>query len=319
MFLYMRSEMNQSQIHAGGPAHDAVAFALLLDTYYFLIDGMLNWVVVILARLRTVFTDLSLHSKTTTPDPFKYYPTKLQQPHILSLPSPHRVRLLALFPHLRPNAVVQDLTHAHRDSTGHLVYGTPVQNRPWEWIENLGGDDQDNGTIRNTASLALELFGAKATGDRVINSVHDDERCIPSRLAGIFEDELSAESVFRRDWRETRLQAHSDVRAGERDMGEGADELGSLPIFGAQKPGSRRVSPASSARSRGSVSSVRRSPSNRTSVSTRDGNGDSGPGPSSAGGRKRKASEDDDEVEIVDGPMPANPKKPKVKHKPKKK
>jgi len=273
----------------------------------------------ILARSHTVFTDLSLHSKTTTPDPFKYYPTKLQQQHLLSIPSSYRARLLTLFPHLRPNAVVQDLAHAYRDSTGHLVYGAPVQNRPWEWIENLGGDDQDDGTIRNTASLSLELFEAKATGDRLINSVHDDGRRIPSRLAGVFEDELSAESVFRRDWRETRLQAHSDVRAGERDMREGADELGSLPIFGAQKPGSRRVSPASSVRSRGSVSSVRRSPSNRTSGSTRDGNGDSGSGPSSAGGRKRKTSEDDDEVEIVDGPIQAKPKKPKVKHKPKKK
>jgi hypothetical protein len=51
----MRSGMTQLQIHAGGPAHDAVAFALLLDTYYFLIDGMLNRVVVILARSRTVY------------------------------------------------------------------------------------------------------------------------------------------------------------------------------------------------------------------------------------------------------------------------
>ncbi|OAX39947.1 hypothetical protein K503DRAFT_781763 [Rhizopogon vinicolor AM-OR11-026] len=288
-------------IHACGPAHDAVAFALLLDTFYFLID------------------DLSLHSKFSTPDPFKYYPTTLQSPHLPSLPSSHRGRLLTLFPHLRPNTIIQDLTHAHRDSAGHIVYGAPVQNRPWEWIENLGGDDQDDGDIRNTASLSLELFGAKATGDRLINPVRGDERHIPSRLEGVFEDKLSAESVIRRDWRETRLQAHIDVRAGERDTAEGADELGCLPIFGVQKPGSRRVSPASSVRSRGSVSSARRSPSNRTSVSTKDGIGETGSGSGSVKVRKRKASVDDDEVEIVEGPIPANPKKPKVKHKPKKK
>jgi hypothetical protein len=37
--------------------------------------------------------------------------------------------------------------------------------------------------------------------------------------------------------------------------------------------------------------------------------------------RKRKASasvDDDDEVEIIEGPVPANPKKPGVKPKPKK-
>ncbi|KAG1745538.1 uncharacterized protein EDB91DRAFT_1236376 [Suillus paluster] len=295
-------------IHACGPAHDAVAFVLLLDTLYFLID------------------DLSLHSKTSSPDPFKYYPTKLQSPHLHSLPGSHRARLLTLFPHLRPNAVVEDLAHAHRDSTGHLVYGAPVQNRPWEWIENLGGDDKDDGIIRNTASLSLELFGAKATGDRLIGSVQDEECRIPSRLEGVFEDKLTAESVFRRDWRETRFQAHSDVRAGERGVGEDINELGNLPTFGVQKPGSRRVSPASSVRSRGSVSSARRSPGllsgNRTSVSTREGTGESGIGSGPAGGQKRKASvsvDDDDEVEIIEGPVRANPKKLKVKSKPKKK
>lgn len=292
-------------IHACGPAQDAVAFALLLDTLYFLID------------------DLFLHSKISFPDPFKYYPTKLQSPHLHSLPSSHRVRLLTLFPHLRPNAVVQDLSYAHRDSTGLLVYGAPVQNRPWEWIENL---DKDDGMIRNNASLSLELFGAKATGDHLIGYVQDEERRIPTRLEGVFEDNLTAESVFRRDWRETRLPAHSDVRAGERRVGEGADELGTLPTFGLQKPGSGRVSPASSVRSRGSVSSMRRSPGslsgNRSAVSTREGTGESGIGSGPAAGRKRKASasvDDDDEVEIIEGPVPANLKKSKGKPKPKKK
>jgi len=185
-------------------------------------------------------------------------------------------------------------------------------------MENLGGDDVDDGTIRNAGSLSLELFEAKATGDRLISSVRDDERRIPSRLEGIFEDKLSAENIFRRDWRETRLQAHADIRANERDIGEVTDEVGSLPVFGAQKPGSRKVSPASSVRSRGSASSTRRSPSNRTSVSTRDGIGEPDVVSYSVGGRKRKVSVDDDEVEIVEGVVPANPKKLKAKHKPKK-
>lgn len=147
---------------------------------------------------------------------------------------------------------------------------------------------------------------------------------MPTRLEGVFEDKITAESVFHRDWRETRLPAHSDVRAGERGIGEGEDELGTLPIFGLQKPGSRRVSPASSVRSRGSVSSVRRSPGslsgNRSAVSTREGTGESGIGSGPATGRKRKASasvDDDDEVEIIEGPASANLKKPKMKPKPK--
>jgi hypothetical protein len=41
----------------------------------------------------------------------------------------------------------------------------------------------------------------------------------------------------------------------------------------------------------------------------------SGSGPSSVGERKRKASEDNDNVETVEGLIPANLKKPKVKHK----
>jgi hypothetical protein len=52
---------------------------------------------------------------------------------------------------------------------------------------------------------------ADMIGTRLINLVHDDECRIPPRLAGVFEDERSAESG--RDWRETQLRAHSDVRA----------------------------------------------------------------------------------------------------------
>jgi mediator of RNA polymerase II transcription subunit 12 len=127
-----------------------------------------------------------------------------------------------------------------------------------------------------------------------------------------------AESIFRRDWRETRLPAHSDVRAGERGVGEGADELGTMPTFGLQKPGSRRVSPASSVRSRGSVSSVRRSPGSLGQSVRRFYWGEWCSGPAAGSKRKALASvDDDDDVEIIEGHVPlANPKKPKVKPKP---
>ncbi|KAG1820707.1 hypothetical protein EV424DRAFT_880892 [Suillus variegatus] len=78
----------------------------------------------------------------------------------------------------------------------------------------MGMDREPRRMIRNNASLSLELFGAKAAGDHSVGYVQDEERCIPTRLEGVFEDKLTAESVFRRDWRETRLPAHSDVCAG---------------------------------------------------------------------------------------------------------
>ncbi|KAG1855777.1 hypothetical protein C8R48DRAFT_776148 [Suillus tomentosus] len=69
-----------------------------------------------------------------------------------ALTSSHRIRLLALFPHLRPNAVVHDLAHAHRDSTGLLVYGAPVQNHPWERIENLDARSETMPLYRSNCS-----------------------------------------------------------------------------------------------------------------------------------------------------------------------
>ena len=123
----------------------------------------------------------------------------------------------------------------------------------------------------------------------MIGYVQDEERCIPTRLEGVFQDKLTAESIFCRDWRQTPLPAHSNVRAGECVVGEGADELGALPTFGLQKPELRRVLPALSVHFRGSVSSVRRGlvsfSDNRSGVSTGESGGSSGP----VAGRKHKA------------------------------
>ncbi|KAJ8593123.1 hypothetical protein M405DRAFT_629471 [Rhizopogon salebrosus TDB-379] len=45
---------------------------------------------------------------------------------------------------------------------------------------------------------------ADLMGDRLINPMHDDEHRTAPRLAGIFEDDQSAESVFHRESRLAR-------------------------------------------------------------------------------------------------------------------
>ena len=194
------------------------------------------------------------------------------------------------------------------------------------------------GPFKNASSLSLELFAARRTGEHIPNLIrdttkHDDHEKNNMRLEGdvrSFEDGLSAESIYRRDWRETRLEAYRDgqVEGGASSTGkvDGLDEVGLLPVFPAQNlsgsagAGSRRPSPASSVKSRasaqGTVSSVRQSPSSTNRMSTTtvsDIMEEGSTAMRSATGHKRKL-DSDDEVEIVEGPLPikVDAKKPKI-------
>lgn len=272
--------------------------------------------------------ELHSQSKSSSPDLFKHYPNISEDEIPNDIPAEYYRQLCTLLPHLPPNKLVKDLVHAHRDASGNLVYGAPVQNRPWEWVENLGepATEEDphrwqQGPFKNASSLSLEHFAARRTGDHITQPIrmHDVHDSDAMRLEGdlrSFEDGLSAESVYRRDWRETRLEAYRD---GEPDGAptERLDEAGSLPIFATHNRsgstgGSRRASPASSVKSRGSArgSSVRPSPgsTNRMSTVTMSDIVEEGTG----SGVKRKAGSDN-EVEIVEGPVPAkvDAKKPR--------
>ncbi|KIJ67463.1 hypothetical protein HYDPIDRAFT_108239 [Hydnomerulius pinastri MD-312] len=303
-------------VHSSGSHLDPVAFPLLVDTLCFIID------------------ELNSHSKSSVSDLFKHYPTISENDLPPDIPSEFYHQLCTLIPYLPPNDVVKNLVHAYRDASGQLVYGSPVQNRPWEWIENLGEPAVENDTNppqesmpKNSGSLSLELFAARSTGDHILRPIHSEDANM--RLEGdirSFEDGLSAETVYRRDWRETRLEAHHDVNAGggaRGGKGEGTDEVGALPMFPGQVRagsvvGSRRASPASSVKSRGSahgsIASVRQSPglgsTNKMSVSTMSDvmeEGSTGGGSGERKGLKRKAVESDDDVEIIEGPIPAKP------------
>ena len=285
----------------------------------------------------SILVELHSQSRSSTSDPFKYYPGISEHDLPTDIPSEYHRQLRTLLSHLPPNEVVTNLVHAHRDASGQLVYGAPVQNRPWEWVENVGEPAMEEdtrrwqeGPFKNASSLSLELFAAHRTGEHtprpnlIRNTIkREDQENNNMRLEGdvrSFEDGLSAESVYRRDWRETRLEACQDGQVdGALSTGkaEGLDEVGLLPVFPAQNrpgstgagSGSRRASPASSIRSRGSaqgtVSSVRQSPGSTNKMSTAtmsDAMEEGSTTMRSSAGHKRKP-DSGDEVEIMEGPL----------------
>lgn len=288
--------------------------------------------------------ELHSQSKSNTPDAFKYYPSISEDELPIDLPPEHYRQLCTLLPHFPPNKIVKGLVHAHRDTSGHLVYGPPVQNRPWEWVENLGEpaleDDAnrwEEKPFKNASSLSLELFAARQTGDHITRpssicdaTKHDDNEGNDMRLEGdmrSFEDGLSAESIYRRDWRETRLEAYREGHMGggalSAGKGDGLDGVNSLSVFPTQHragsagagSGSRRASPASSVKSKGSApgtaSSARQSPGSTNKMSTAsDMMEEDRPMPKSGlnSGDKRKANSDD-EVEVVEGPSKVDAKR----------
>ncbi|KAI0958249.1 hypothetical protein AcV7_004122 [Taiwanofungus camphoratus] len=314
-------------LHGTGSGLDLVAFPLLLDTLFYVVD------------------DTSDDPKAPSFDPFRNYPELNLADLPPDMPPDFRKRLRSLLPYVSLNLAVSDLAYASRDCSGVLVNNTPVQNRPWEWTEYLGdvpagetkGDDRapdERHLVKNSASLSLELFGARMTGEYVIHSNAGGDPMVEGNIR-TFQDDLSGESVFMRDWRETRVLV-DDVLS--QNKGDQEEDVGALPTFASHGQGvserrstSRRVSPALSVRSRASVhhsgpssaSSLRQSPGlqhplSRMSASTTSEaiDVDSLDIPSSSiVKRKAGMANDDDEIEIVEGPVPSSraTKKPRTK------
>lgn len=261
------------------------------------------------------------------------------------MPLEFQQRLKTLLPWVSINPSVQNLAQSSRDPSGGFVYHGPVQNRPWEWTEFLGdnvidhkgGDDESKVEIKNTTSLSFELFGAQATGDYLPQSSTGDRT--EGTLRSLRTD-LSTESVFKRDWRESRLHFEyaglDNTNGGISRPGGGEDEPisahSTVPLRLQARTdmlsSSFGVSPASSVRSRVSASSFR---SPAQSVSRQGGSGEvidvdsfsvsaSTSGTSRAPKRKAAAMQpidEDDEIQIIDNPTTASSsrsqKKPKVK------
>lgn len=225
--------------------------------------------------------------------------------------------------------MVSDLVNTHHDIQGNLVYGAPVVNKPWEWIENIGEppveEERENDEkrrlrvkhlVKNSGSLSLEHFGAKLTDEGLIDTPEGQDHS--GGTMGTFEDGLT-ENIFIRDWRETRLDLDQSLDSLARVRAESVPE-GSTSIDPSNNPQGLRASPTSSVISRSSTqatsSSLRQhqSPQNRQSTSTMQDIIDVDSLPSTTnsssakgkGSMKRKAmtSASDEEIEIVEGPVP---------------
>ena len=283
------------------------------------------------------------------------------------MPPEYRNQLLTLITRSPATPITANLVHTYRDAQGSLVLGGPVANRPWEWVEHLGDpseqDDlvsnKDNARtkderdrerfrtkhlVKNGGSLSLETFGARLTGDSIIRNLasREDPRVEDDLKA--FEDGLSSESVFARDWRETRAVFQKmSIEETEGPEGTGGGQpghLGAMTMAAGAFPhhpiqvtklsggsGTSRGSPAGSliSRSSGRGSSRRhQSPSQASTSNTYHGPSGSthgepievdnmstvGPARKASSSSKRKTAvqeDDDDEVEIVEGPSIPNP------------
>ena len=218
----------------------------------------------------------------------------------------------------------------------------PVQNKPWEWTEYLGEAATTDATneiadarfgeqqplIRNSTSLSLELFDARVIGKLV--QVDGDSALQDPRIEGnlrMLQDDFLAESVFKRDFRETRIDPAvldaklAIARAADHDGESGAG--GAAPSGSERHSNSRLASPVGSTRSRGSMQppslpsgSRRTSPvilhnpqQAHSSLSRLSGSSagepidvDSLDVPPSTAVKRKSADADDDDVQIVEGP-----------------
>ncbi|KAI9510086.1 hypothetical protein F5148DRAFT_1182339 [Russula earlei] len=273
-----KSIFNLVLAYGAGDHLNPAAFPLFLDTYMYLVD------------------ELATDTKANPMDIFRNYPQIHLADLPVDMPAEYRQQLRCLLPYPPPHEGVADLEYASLDSSGQTLPGLPVMNRPWEWVESLGdnapADAPAEGGIRNNASLSLELFAARATGDSVRSEKNPRG----------FHDGLCGESVFARDWAETRiaLTDESSVRREDEDTG----------VLHAIAAARRGMSPASPEWSRQSATSSRlQSPTQQSHTRGSASRSDEPPDMerSSVGSRqlgKRKASTIslDSDIEIIETP-----------------
>ncbi|KAF8638047.1 hypothetical protein AX16_010679 [Volvariella volvacea WC 439] len=324
--------------YGAGDGLDLVAYPLLIDTLIYLCD------------------EIPSDNKTPTFEPFQSYPSLPISDLPTDLPPEYRAQLLTLLPQLSAPNTATNLVTSYRDGAGNLVHGSPVINRPWEWIENLGEPSildpkeeerekeekarlKTKYLVKNSGSLSLETFGARMTGDGVAFAPPQDTGAgaptadklkdldMKTRNAlKMFEDGLTSETIFSRDWRETKMEV--DPRIG--GLGSPGYHRGHQEVVNVESHGSNtgmnygfrlgdkrppsRASPTSSIGSRTSgrsrFSPAHSSLGRNSDVMDAEMNGSGGTG-------KRKASgavDSDDEIEIIEGPTFRNPAK-KVKGK----
>jgi len=129
-----------------------------------------------------------------------------------------RRRVSSLLSFVPDNAYVSSLLHSWTDpTTGETVFGPPVQDSPWEWSDSIEPHPstseitrENKPELRNSSSIPLEVFGTRPTGERVFGEVESgvsDKKKAERDMARArqLEDGLAGDSMFERDWRETRM------------------------------------------------------------------------------------------------------------------
>jgi mediator of RNA polymerase II transcription subunit 12, fungi type len=148
--------------------------------------------------------------KVTPFNPFQFYPDIQLSMLPKSLPDACFKQFKALFKTVQLLIPVTNLAMSDSDLDGHRTTAS-VAYCPWEWTENLGeqntgskGIEQwmsDKQSIKNSSSVPLEKFGTVIEGEGIPPSL-SAESSPPGRVRS-FEDGLSFESLFVRNWRES--------------------------------------------------------------------------------------------------------------------
>ncbi|KAJ3761793.1 hypothetical protein EV360DRAFT_37070 [Lentinula raphanica] len=292
------------QIYASGNNCELIAYPLLLDTLFYLRDEM------------------PVESKLGIFDPFQHYPDISSSSLPSDMPPEYRKQILSVLHTFPDVASVKKLSNAHRDTNGSIHIDAPVVNRPWEWTENLGDLAGGSREVKNSSSLNLLNFGAQLTGETMIPEAYRHDARVQQNLR-MFEDGFSAESIFQRDWRETRI-----IQSVDDDDGSGSPD-GSKTRMDWEEVRARSVkrksSPAVSlsGASRSSGVSMRQSPGHGSFARRRSTSSfsdiievDAMPpmvGGSTTQGKRKAIAESDDEVIFIEGPLPTQGKGKKAK------
>ena len=295
-------------------------YPILLDTLLVILDGETT------CSTRPILLTHSIveipHDPKLNFDPHRHYPCVPLDDIPIDIPPEYRKQLSTLLQDLPSHSIVTDLVNSHCDAFGNTVFGQPVVNKPWEWIENLGEpptsdpaeEERERGErmrdrvahlVKNTSSISLEYFGARHTGDTVKVDMGSEGYAKLEGFTRGFEDGLS-ESVFTRDWRETRFELEREISPDmlarlKRELdpsvlvvdtgGQGKDPLPSVPQHQAQQ------SPTQS------------KASNMTTVDM-DSISDTSKG-HQTGKRKASLALSDDEIEIIEGTTMTSAKRQK--------
>ncbi|TDL22582.1 hypothetical protein BD410DRAFT_821184 [Rickenella mellea] len=246
-------------LHGGGITTDPVALPLFLDTAFY------------------IFDELPVDSKPPNSDLFQRCPKVELSDLPATTPPPYGDMARSLLKFSSDDRFVSGLVYASFDASGEIQYGQPVRNQPWEWIENLGEpanagvneqqrdkNEVENVNVqhivRNNASLSLELFNTRLTGEHITHG--NDKITGPLRM---FEDNLTTESVFERGWRESRQDFGGDRFPTRREDEE--EDMGSQ-VQGRRsdkRTTAYHASPAGSTHSRSSAAGSNSASSRRQS------------------------------------------------------